>query len=86
MVRYTIHKHHYPERYFPEIGADPMPEILMLERLYAPEIAPAMHDLITLYHSSVESMLLPEISAYDPIDAKIKEIQAAVRTKIEALC
>jgi hypothetical protein len=85
LVRYTIHKHHCPGKYYPEVGPDPMPHILMLKNLYAPEIAETLRELRKLYSETVESQVCPDLAAFDPIQAKVAEIQKVVRAKIDRL-
>jgi hypothetical protein len=85
LVRYTIHKRNQPGLDYPEVGPNPMPEIEMLKNLYVPEVASAINELRNLFSNTVESQLSPPAAAFNPINAKIRDIQQVIRSKIDAL-
>lgn len=84
-VRYVIHRRNMPDLFYPDVGPNPIPQIITLKNAYAPEIASQVDEVRKLYSSTVEKILSPSVTAFDPIQVKLAEAQKLVRIKINTL-
>jgi hypothetical protein len=81
LVRQVIHRRSN-HLYYPEVGPDPRPEIHTLAAIYAPEIRERFNDICALYGETVERIANPAPDRFEPIYARIRELQSELKEKV----